>query len=229
MRHGRSRGALLRTWTASGSAMAGSPSRRPDAVCWPARPTAPPRSVTARVLGRCSSMLRSPSASRRLDRSLRSRIAGHGGRSRGAPARHGGAWPRPGRRRTRRRGLRGEGRGVEMTPVDLAVPEVDELLARRSEKWSGHSQGASSTVAEMEFPLAAPVARRCADRPRRPRLCAPHPPAPPGRRLFSSRAGGAGWRVDPDQVTLLPDPDGRPDRDICRVWRRRASAWPSRH
>ena len=69
-----------------------------------------------------------------------------------------------------------------MTPVHLAVPEVDELLARRSEKWSGHAPGVlSSTIAEMDFPLAAPVARALHAAIDRDDLgYAPAEPVPPG-------------------------------------------------
>lgn len=94
-----------------------------------------------------------------------------------------------------------------MTPVDLTVPEVDELLARRSEKWSGHTPGVlSSTIAEMDFPLAAPVARALHVAIDRDDLG--YAPANP-LRLADAFAQFArrrlNWRVDPGQVTLVPD------------------------
>lgn len=94
-----------------------------------------------------------------------------------------------------------------MTPVDLTVPEVDELLARRSEKWCGHTPGVlSSTIAEMDFPLAAPVARALRVAIDRDDLG--YAPANP-LRLADAFAQFArrrlSWRVDPGQVTLVPD------------------------
>ena len=94
-----------------------------------------------------------------------------------------------------------------MTPVDLTVPQVDELLARRSEKWCGHAPGVlSSTVAEMDFPLAAPVARALRAAIDRDDLG--YAPANP-LRLAGAFAQFARrrlkWRVDPAQVTLVPD------------------------
>jgi bifunctional pyridoxal-dependent enzyme with beta-cystathionase and maltose regulon repressor activities len=44
--------------------------------------------------------------------------------------------------------------------IDLTVPDLDELQRRRSEKWSLHPPGVlSATVAEMDFPIAEPIAR----------------------------------------------------------------------
>jgi cystathionine beta-lyase len=91
--------------------------------------------------------------------------------------------------------------------VDLSVPPLDVLQRRRSEKWSGHAAGVlSSTIAEMDFPLAPPVAaalRRAVDR---------HDLgyASPGiERLADAFRGFArrrmGWTVDSAQVTLVPD------------------------
>lgn len=94
-----------------------------------------------------------------------------------------------------------------MTPVDLTVPEVDELLARRSEKWCGHAPGMlSSTIGEMDFPLAAPVVRALHAAIDRDDLG--YAPASP-HRLADAFAQFArrrlNWRVDPAEVTLVPD------------------------
>ncbi|MFZ1115248.1 MAG: hypothetical protein WAN44_05415 [Propionibacteriaceae bacterium] len=44
------------------------------------------------------------------------------------------------------------------TAIDLNVDPLDQLQRRRSEKWTGHAPGViSSTVAEMDFPLAGPI------------------------------------------------------------------------
>ena len=44
--------------------------------------------------------------------------------------------------------------------IDLTVASLDELHRRRSEKWSLHPPDVlSSTIAEMDFPVAEPVAR----------------------------------------------------------------------
>src|SRR6187397_1593402 len=43
--------------------------------------------------------------------------------------------------------------------VDLRVPPLEVLHQRRSEKWHGYdSDVIVSTIAEMDFPLAAPIA-----------------------------------------------------------------------
>jgi cysteine-S-conjugate beta-lyase len=91
--------------------------------------------------------------------------------------------------------------------VDLRVPPLEVLHQRRSEKWHGYdSDVIVSTIAEMDFPLAAPIAaalHAAVDRhdlgyaPERiPRLVDAFVDFA-GRRL--------GWRVDAGQVRLIPD------------------------
>src|SRR6187549_892075 len=91
--------------------------------------------------------------------------------------------------------------------VDLRLPPLDVLHQRRSEKWYGYdSDVIMSTIAEMDFPLAAPIAATLhAAIDRHDLGYAPeHTPrlvdafvAFAGRRL--------GWLVDAAQVRLIPD------------------------
>jgi cystathionine beta-lyase len=92
--------------------------------------------------------------------------------------------------------------------IDLSVPPLDALHRRRSEKWAGQEDDVlAMTVAEMDFPLAAPVAaavRAAVDR---------------GDLGYASSASAASlaaalasfarrrmdWEVDPAQVQPLPD------------------------
>jgi cysteine-S-conjugate beta-lyase len=91
--------------------------------------------------------------------------------------------------------------------VDLHVPDLATLHERRSDKWTGHADDVLvSTIAEMDFPLAEPVAevlRAAIDRsdlgyaPRTPQRLLDAFTAFARRRLR--------WNVDPEQVTLVPD------------------------
>jgi cystathionine beta-lyase len=89
----------------------------------------------------------------------------------------------------------------------LDVPDLAKLHERRSDKWTGHDDDVLvSTIAEMDFPLAEPVAevlRAAIDRSD----VGYAPPTP--RRLQDAFAAFAGrrlrWNVDPEQVTLAPD------------------------
>jgi cysteine-S-conjugate beta-lyase len=91
--------------------------------------------------------------------------------------------------------------------IDLHVPDLATLHERRSEKWAGHDDDVLvATTAEMDFPLAEPVAevlRTAIDRSD----LGYAPPAP--RRLRDAFVGFARrrlrWEVDPDQITLVPD------------------------
>jgi cysteine-S-conjugate beta-lyase len=91
--------------------------------------------------------------------------------------------------------------------IDLHVPDLAILHERRSEKWTGHDDDVLvATTAEMDFPLAEPVAevlRAAIDRGD----LGYAPPTP--RRLRDAFVGFARrrlrWEVDPDQTTLVPD------------------------
>ena len=95
----------------------------------------------------------------------------------------------------------------DVSSIDLAVPDLATLHERRSEKWTGHADDVLvATVAEMDFPLAEPVAevlRAAIDRSDLGYAT----PAP--RRLRDAFAGFARrrlrWNVDPEQITLAPD------------------------
>ncbi len=91
--------------------------------------------------------------------------------------------------------------------VDLSVDPLEQLQERRSDKWSGLPAGTiSSTIAEMDFPLADPVARVLRAAIGRHDL-GYAPSAVP--RLADAFAGFAArrlhWQVDPRQVTVVPD------------------------
>ena len=87
-----------------------------------------------------------------------------------------------------------------------AVDDLATLAARRSEKWEQPSGVLASTIAEMDFALAPAVAEalhRAVDR----HDLGYAPTAPRG--LYEAFAGFAArrldWRVDPEQVALVPD------------------------
>ncbi len=94
-----------------------------------------------------------------------------------------------------------------MPATDLRVPSLARLHARRSQKWEGYDCDVLvSTIAEMDFPLAPPVA--AALHAAIDRDDVGYAPAAP----LSLREAFAGfaqrrltWRVDPEQVTLVPD------------------------
>jgi cystathionine beta-lyase len=91
--------------------------------------------------------------------------------------------------------------------IDLTVPPLAQLQERRSEKWDGHAPGVlAATIAEMDFPLAAPVAEVLHAAVDRHDLG--YAPAAPVA-LFEAFAGFAdrrlGWAVDPARVALIPD------------------------
>ena len=92
-------------------------------------------------------------------------------------------------------------------PIDLSVPDLATLHERRSDKWARQPPDVlASTIAELDFPLAASVAAALHAAIDRHDLG--YPPAAPAR-LRESLAGFAArrlrWAVDPEQVTLVPD------------------------
>ena len=88
----------------------------------------------------------------------------------------------------------------------LGVENLAALAGRRSEKWDQPPGVLASTVAEMDFPLAPPVAAALHAAVDRHDLG--YAPLAP-RGLFEAFAGFArrrlGWDADPEQVTLVPD------------------------
>jgi len=92
-------------------------------------------------------------------------------------------------------------------PIDLSVPGLAALHERRSQKWSLHEPDVlASTIAELDFPIAGPVAAALHAAIDRSDL-GYAPPAPQRLRHSFARfaARRLGWDVDPEQVTLVPD------------------------
>jgi cystathionine beta-lyase len=91
--------------------------------------------------------------------------------------------------------------------IDLTVASLDELHRRRSEKWSIHPPDVlSSTIAEMDFPVAEPVARALREAIDRDDLGYAIPASESLRRAFAAFAARRlAWTVDPEQVTVVPD------------------------
>jgi cystathionine beta-lyase len=91
--------------------------------------------------------------------------------------------------------------------IDLSVPPLAELNRRRSAKWSMQGEGTiAMTVAEMDFPLAAPVAAAVRAAVERDDVgYAPADHAPLGEAFAGFAARRLGWRVDPEQVLPIPD------------------------
>ena len=91
--------------------------------------------------------------------------------------------------------------------IDLTLPSLAGLHTRRSEKWVGHDPDViSSTIAEMDFPVAEPIIRAlhaAIDRHDFGYAPATIPTLAEAFAGFAARR--LGWRVDPDQITLLPD------------------------
>ena len=91
--------------------------------------------------------------------------------------------------------------------LDLTVPALSELHARRSEKWAVHEADVlSMTVAEMDFPIADPIREAVQDAVSRSDLGYA---VPATARLSDALAEFAqrrlGWSLDPGQVTVVPD------------------------
>ena len=94
-----------------------------------------------------------------------------------------------------------------MATIDLHVPDLGTLHERRSKKWAEHDNDVLvATIAEMDFPVAEPVAevlRAAIDRSD----LGYAPPEP--RRLRDAFADFARrrlrWNVEPAQVALVPD------------------------
>jgi cysteine-S-conjugate beta-lyase len=91
--------------------------------------------------------------------------------------------------------------------IDLGVPPLTELQRRRSEKWEGYEPGViSATIAEMDFPLADPVAEVLHAAVGRHDLGYASASITRLAEAFAAFAARRlGWQVDPDQVTLVPD------------------------
>jgi len=87
-----------------------------------------------------------------------------------------------------------------------AVDDLATLAARRSDKWQQPPGVIASTIAEMDFALAPPVAEalhRAVDR--HDLGYAPAVPRGLSDAFAEFAARRLDWRVDPEQVTLVPD------------------------
>jgi cystathionine beta-lyase len=91
--------------------------------------------------------------------------------------------------------------------IDLSVPALQVLGERRSEKWSLYDAGVlSATIAEMDYPLAEPVAEVLRAAIARSDIGYTAPPPLSLRRSFAAFAGRRlAWTVDEEQVVLIPD------------------------
>jgi cystathionine beta-lyase len=91
--------------------------------------------------------------------------------------------------------------------IDLTVPGLESLHLRAGEKWAAHDADVlSATIAEMDFPLAPPVAEALHRAIDRGDLGYPGPVRATLRRSFARFAARRlGWTVDEDQIVLVPD------------------------
>ena len=91
--------------------------------------------------------------------------------------------------------------------IDLTVPDLESLHHRAGEKWAAHDADVlSATVAEMDFPLAPPVAEALHRAIDRHDLGYPGPARASLRRSFARFADRRlRWTVDEDQIVLVPD------------------------
>ena len=91
--------------------------------------------------------------------------------------------------------------------IDLTVPAVEAMHQRAGAKWSAYDGDVlSATIAEMDFPLAPPVAEALHHAIDRADLGYPKPATPALRRSFARFAARRlNWRVDEEQIVLVPD------------------------
>jgi len=91
--------------------------------------------------------------------------------------------------------------------IDLTVPPVEAMHHRAGAKWSEYDADVlSATIAEMDFPLAPPVAQALRDAIGRSDLGYPTPATRSVRRSFTRFADRRlNWTVDEEQIVLVPD------------------------
>jgi cysteine-S-conjugate beta-lyase len=91
--------------------------------------------------------------------------------------------------------------------IDLTVPGVEAMHQRSGAKWSAYDADVlSATIAEMDFPLAPPVAEALHHAIDRSDLGYPKPATPTLRRSFARFAARRlNWDVDEEQIVLVPD------------------------
>lgn len=91
--------------------------------------------------------------------------------------------------------------------IDLTVPGVEAMHQRAGAKWSAYDADVlSATIAEMDFPLAPPVAEALHHAIDRSDLGYPKPATLSLRRSFTGFAARRlNWDVDEEQIVLVPD------------------------
>jgi len=91
--------------------------------------------------------------------------------------------------------------------IDLTVPGVEAMHARAGAKWSAYDADVlSATIAEMDFPLAPPVAEALRHAIDRADLGYPKPATQSLRGSFARFAARRlNWAVDEEQIVLVPD------------------------
>ena len=91
--------------------------------------------------------------------------------------------------------------------IDLAVPPLAVLNERASAKWSSQADGVlAMTIAEMDYPLAAPVTAVLRAAIERDDLgYAPAEPLGCKQALAGFAERRLGWSLDPGQVAIVPD------------------------
>jgi len=91
--------------------------------------------------------------------------------------------------------------------IDLSVPGLEALHERAGAKWSRYAPDVlSATIAEMDFPLAPPVAEALHRAIDRADLGYPAPGTASLRRAFAGFAARRlNWTVDEEQIVLVPD------------------------
>ena len=91
--------------------------------------------------------------------------------------------------------------------IDLTVPGIEEMHERAGAKWSAYDADVlSATIAEMDFPLAPPVAEALRHAIDQADLGYPQPATPSLRGSFARFAARRlNWTVDEEQIVLVPD------------------------
>ena len=91
--------------------------------------------------------------------------------------------------------------------IDLTVPGIEEMHERAGAKWSAYDADVlSATIAEMDFPLAPPVAEALRHAIDQADLGYPKPATPSLRGSFARFAARRlNWTVDEEQIVLVPD------------------------